>query len=63
MESESDEQAEHSVPMFPWDKSIVHPQHAKEHAAYVASCMCVGVGYAESRFVKPYIAYDLIEWQ
>jgi hypothetical protein len=50
------------LPLFEWDRQIVDPLRINEAAAHVASCMRIGIGYAESRFVTPYVAYDLLEW-
>lgn len=53
---------QNDLPLFPWDREIVDPMHVHQVAAHVAAKLNIGVGYAESRFVRPYVAYDLLEW-
>lgn len=53
---------QNDLPLFPWDREIVDPMQVHYVAARVAANLHIGVGYAESRFVRPYVAYDLLEW-
>lgn len=62
MAKEESEQTTSCLPLFEWDCQIVDPRQMHQVTAYVASAMRLGVAYAESRFVMPYVAYDLLEW-
>ena len=62
MAKEQSESTSSELPLFEWDPQIVDPRQIHEVAAYVATFMRIGIGYAESRFVTPYVAYDLLEW-
>ena len=62
MAGEENQQVQNDLPLFPWDREIVDPMQVHQVAAHVAANLHIGVGYAESRFVRPYVAYDLLEW-
>lgn len=62
MEKEKNENQPEPLPLYEWDALIVHPAHSQSAAYHIAARMCIGVGYAESRYVAPYVASDLLEW-
>jgi hypothetical protein len=62
VEREEKDREQSEVPLFAWDRQIVDPRQTWEVAARVAACMRIQIGYAEARFVTPYVAHDLIEW-
>lgn len=62
MENEKNENQSVMLPLYEWDAMIVHPAESQSAACHVAARMCIGVGYAESRYIAPYVATDLLEW-
>ena len=63
VEQDAQKQPKSQLPLFEWDRDILHPNEAWEAAARVAYAMRIGIAYAESRFVTPNVAYDLQEWR
>ena len=62
MENEKIADQPEPLPLYEWDALIVHPAQSQSAAFHVAATMCIGVGYAESRYIAPYVASDLMEW-
>lgn len=50
------------LPEYEWDGDVVHPNEARQIAFAFADRMRIGVAYAESRFVEPNVAQDLVDW-
>lgn len=62
MENEKTSDNQKSLPLYEWDRMVVHPADSHSAACFLADRMCIGAGYAESRYIAPYIANDLLEW-
>lgn len=62
VENEKNANQHEPLPLYEWDRLIVHPAQSQSAAYHVAARMCIGVGYAESRYIAPYVAIDLLEW-